>query len=56
MRRILVVGGGYAGFYTAWGLEKRLIVPLSSVKHPRRAFVSGGVPLVGAGAATEGGF
>src|SRR6478609_3007575 len=24
MRRILVVGGGYAGFYTAWGLEKRL--------------------------------
>ena len=24
MRRILIVGGGYAGFYTAWGLEKRL--------------------------------
>ena len=24
MRRILVVGGGYAGFYTAWRLEKRL--------------------------------
>src|SRR5689334_1211973 len=24
MRKILVVGGGYAGFYTAWGLEKRL--------------------------------
>lgn len=24
MRRILVVGGGYAGFYTAWKLEKRL--------------------------------
>lgn len=24
MRRILVVGGGYAGFYTAWGLERRL--------------------------------
>lgn len=24
MRRILVVGGGYAGFYTAWGLEKKL--------------------------------
>ncbi|MFF1635712.1 NAD(P)/FAD-dependent oxidoreductase [Leifsonia sp. NPDC058248] len=24
MRRILVVGGGYAGFYTAWNLEKRL--------------------------------
>src|SRR3954452_452495 len=24
MRRILVVGGGYAGFYAAWGLEKRL--------------------------------
>ncbi|GGX80246.1 NAD(P)/FAD-dependent oxidoreductase [Streptomyces fructofermentans] len=24
MREILVVGGGYAGFYTAWGLEKRL--------------------------------
>lgn len=24
MRRILIVGGGYAGFYTAWRLEKRL--------------------------------
>lgn len=24
MRRILIVGGGYAGFYTAWHLEKRL--------------------------------
>ena len=24
MLRILVVGGGYAGFYAAWGLEKRL--------------------------------
>ncbi|NUU06236.1 NAD(P)/FAD-dependent oxidoreductase [Leifsonia sp. C5G2] len=24
MRRILVVGGGYAGFYTAWNLEKKL--------------------------------
>jgi NADH dehydrogenase len=24
MTRIVVVGGGYAGFYTAWGLEKRL--------------------------------
>lgn len=24
MRRILIVGGGYAGFYTAWKLEKRL--------------------------------
>ena len=24
MRRILIVGGGYAGFYTAWQLEKRL--------------------------------
>ncbi|GAA0582056.1 FAD-dependent oxidoreductase [Kribbella sandramycini] len=24
MRRIVVVGGGYAGFYTAWGLEKKL--------------------------------
>ncbi|GAA2824101.1 NAD(P)-binding protein [Kribbella solani] len=24
MRRILVVGGGYAGFYTAWRLEKKL--------------------------------
>lgn len=24
MRTILVVGGGYAGFYTAWGLEKKL--------------------------------
>src|SRR5918998_91044 len=24
MRKILIVGGGYAGFYTAWGLEKRL--------------------------------
>jgi NADH dehydrogenase len=24
MRKIMIVGGGYAGFYTAWGLEKRL--------------------------------
>ncbi|WP_431278691.1 NAD(P)/FAD-dependent oxidoreductase [Leifsonia poae] len=24
MRRILVVGGGYAGFYAAWNLEKKL--------------------------------
>jgi NADH dehydrogenase len=24
MRRILIVGGGYAGFYTAWKLEKHL--------------------------------
>lgn len=24
MRRILIVGGGYAGFYAAWRLEKRL--------------------------------
>ena len=24
MRRVVVVGGGYAGFYTAWQLEKRL--------------------------------
>lgn len=24
MREILIVGGGYAGFYTAWGLEKTL--------------------------------
>jgi NADH dehydrogenase len=24
MCRILIVGGGYAGFYTAWGLETRL--------------------------------
>jgi NADH dehydrogenase len=24
MREILIVGGGYAGFYTAWGLQKRL--------------------------------
>src|SRR3954451_20389908 len=24
MPRVLVVGGGYAGFYTAWHLEKRL--------------------------------
>ncbi len=24
MRRILIVGGGYAGLYTAWGLERRL--------------------------------
>jgi len=24
MRTILVVGGGYAGFYTAWKLEKKL--------------------------------
>jgi NADH dehydrogenase len=24
MRRVLIVGGGYAGFYTAWQLEKRV--------------------------------
>lgn len=24
MREILIVGGGYAGFYTAWGLRKKL--------------------------------
>jgi NADH dehydrogenase len=24
MKRIVIVGGGYAGFYTAWGLEKAL--------------------------------
>ncbi|WP_416980942.1 NAD(P)/FAD-dependent oxidoreductase [Streptomyces sp. T028] len=24
MREILIIGGGYAGFYTAWGLEKTL--------------------------------
>ena len=24
MQRILIIGGGYAGFYTAWRLEKRL--------------------------------
>ena len=24
MRRIVIVGGGYAGFYTAWKLEKKL--------------------------------
>jgi cation diffusion facilitator CzcD-associated flavoprotein CzcO len=24
VRTILVVGGGYAGFYTAWKLEKKL--------------------------------
>lgn len=24
MREILIVGGGYAGFYTAWGLQKHL--------------------------------
>src|ERR1700749_3624870 len=24
MRNILIVGGGYAGFYTAWKLEKKL--------------------------------
>ena len=24
MPRILIVGGGYAGFYTAWKLEKYL--------------------------------
>ncbi|MDV9171208.1 NAD(P)/FAD-dependent oxidoreductase [Streptomyces sp. W16] len=24
MREILIVGGGYAGFYTAWGLQKKL--------------------------------
>jgi NADH dehydrogenase FAD-containing subunit len=24
VREILIVGGGYAGFYTAWGLERKL--------------------------------
>ena len=24
MKRIVIVGAGYSGFYTAWGLEKRL--------------------------------
>ena len=24
MRRILIIGGGYAGFYAAWNLEKRI--------------------------------
>ncbi|EPD66720.1 NAD(P)/FAD-dependent oxidoreductase [Streptomyces sp. HGB0020] len=24
MREIVIIGGGYAGFYTAWGLEKKL--------------------------------
>ncbi|ROQ60162.1 NADH dehydrogenase [Streptomyces sp. 840.1] len=24
MREILIVGGGYAGFYTAWGLQKKM--------------------------------
>jgi len=24
MRQVLIVGGGYAGFYTAWGLQKKL--------------------------------
>ncbi len=24
MPKVLIVGGGYAGFYTAWGLEKKL--------------------------------
>jgi NADH dehydrogenase len=24
MRKILIVGGGYAGFYTAWKLKKKL--------------------------------
>jgi NADH dehydrogenase len=24
MHKILIVGGGYAGFYTAWKLEKKL--------------------------------
>ena len=26
MRKVLVVGGGYAGFSTAWKLEKKLRV------------------------------
>ncbi|WP_223624078.1 NAD(P)/FAD-dependent oxidoreductase [Microbacterium sp. EST19A] len=24
MKNVLIIGGGYAGFYTAWGLEKKL--------------------------------
>ncbi|RIQ34019.1 NAD(P)/FAD-dependent oxidoreductase [Jiangella rhizosphaerae] len=31
MRRILIVSGGYAGFYTAWKLEKRLRTDEASV-------------------------
>lgn len=31
MRKVLVVGGGYAGFYTAWKLEKKLRTDEASV-------------------------
>jgi NADH dehydrogenase len=31
MQRILIVGGGYAGFYAARGLEKRLRAREASV-------------------------
>jgi NADH dehydrogenase len=31
MRKVLVVGGGYAGFYTAWKPEKKLRVDEASV-------------------------
>jgi len=34
MRRIVIAGGGYAGFSTAWKLEKHLA---ERTQHPRDA-------------------
>jgi len=36
MRTILVVGGGYTGFYTAWKLEKKLHRGEARVSKPKR--------------------
>ncbi|MBB5790307.1 NADH dehydrogenase FAD-containing subunit [Jiangella mangrovi] len=36
LRRILIIGGGYAGFYTAWKLEKKLRTDEASVRSSTR--------------------